>query len=394
MQEKNDILSYIKNLIINQELDKTEIYQEIFGETVAYDTARKQLKGIENFINLVEDGCEFSDSKIEQKIRELQVERIKLQTEKSEYNRQLREQTRADMTEEKIVAAIRDISKNIKVEKIKPITPKKNDVAMVLGKADMHYGAEFKILDLVGNILNEYSPEIFEDRMWKVLSELVNYAEKNNINEVTIFNLGDDIEGILHISQLLILRYGMIDSVIHLAAFLTKWILTLATHMRVNYKIVRGNHSDARILTGKKGDFPHENLSKIIVWHLQTLVREKDVPNVTVQGYNEEGNVYCNINGFDILAVHGHNESSNLAKSLKDYIMLYSKNNIDYLFAGHLHSGLSEEVCKNKEVIRFPSIMGGNDYSVFHKKISNAGAKILLFEKNIGITDEHRIILK
>ena len=32
--------------------------------------------------------------------------------------------------------------------------------------SDAHFGVEFEIKDLYGNILNAYSPEIFKNRMW------------------------------------------------------------------------------------------------------------------------------------------------------------------------------------------------------------------------------------
>jgi hypothetical protein len=383
-----NLITQVKELITNPDLDKIEIYRQLFGDDIqiAYDTARRQLKGIENFLNLLED----SDSSFG-KLSELQSERIKIQTEKAEFARMLREQSRADLTEEKIVNAIRSTYKNYSVPKINFIPKKVGGTSMVLGISDLHYGAEFKICDLVGQLINEYNPEICEQRMWKILDDIVRYAEKNNIKEVTIFNLGDGIEGLLHISQLLILRYGVIESVAYLSSFILKWIITLSQYMRVNYKQVRDNHSDMRLITGKKGDFPHENLSLLTIWHLRELIEMKQIPNITVQGYNDEGNVYCNVGGFDVLAVHGHNEGSSLAKSLKDYSMLYSNNNIDYLLAGHLHYGACEDVSIGKEVVRFPSVMGGNDYSVKNKKISDAGAKILLLENGVGITDEHRI---
>ena len=197
------LITQVKELITNPDLDKIEIYRQLFGDDVqiAYDTARRQLKGIENFLNLIED----SDNSLS-KLSDLHSERIKIQTEKAEFARMLREQSRADLTEEKIVNAIRSVYKNYSAPKIDVIPRKVSSTSMILGISDLHYGAEFKICDLVGQLLNEYSPEICEQRLWKILNETVKYAEKNNIKEVTIFNLGDGIEGLLHISQLLVLR--------------------------------------------------------------------------------------------------------------------------------------------------------------------------------------------
>jgi len=415
MTEKIEQKKYVIQLKINENLDYRETairanknfntdYWD--GERVR-DVMRKfRRKENEKRIGVSEGNCEsnlqskedskykLQEDKINQKIQELQKERIRVQTEKIELNNLLRQQVRADMTEDKIVDALKNKLKDIYVSNIKPIQRKKNDISTLVALADMHYGVEFEILDLIGNVLNKYSPEIFEQRMWTILNDIVIYANKNNINEVTILNLGDELEGIIHVSQLMSLRYGAIESVILLSDFLVKWILTLAQYLRVNYKQVQGNHTESRILTGKKGDFPHENLSKIIIWHLRSVMESKNVPNISIQEYNAEGNVYFNLSGYDILAVHGHNESNNLIKSLNDYTMLYNKNNIDYLMAGHLHMGLSADACKDKEVVRFPSIMGGNEYSLSIKKMSNAGTKIILFEKDKGITDEHRILLK
>ena len=50
-----NLITQVKELITNPDLDKIEIYRQLFGDDVqiAYDTARRQLKGIENFLNLL-----------------------------------------------------------------------------------------------------------------------------------------------------------------------------------------------------------------------------------------------------------------------------------------------------------------------------------------------------
>ena len=110
--------------------------------------------------------------------RELEKARIKLQTEKLEYNRWLREEARDELIFEHIVNAIKTLEPLSVPEKIF-LTPSSKAYALLFG--DEHFGSEFELRDLHGNIINEYSPEIFEQRMWLLLHKTVEIIEKENI---------------------------------------------------------------------------------------------------------------------------------------------------------------------------------------------------------------------
>ena len=43
--------------------------------------------------------------------------------------------------------------------------------------ADTHYGVDLKITGLFGETINEYSPEIFEARMWNLFQEKGHFLE-------------------------------------------------------------------------------------------------------------------------------------------------------------------------------------------------------------------------
>ena len=53
--------------------------------------------------------------------------------------------------------------------------------------ADCHYGIEFSIKDFFGNVINEYSPEIFEKRMWDLFNQIVEIIEEKHINEISVW---------------------------------------------------------------------------------------------------------------------------------------------------------------------------------------------------------------
>jgi hypothetical protein len=150
-----------------------------------------------------------------------------------------------------------------------------------------------------------------------------------------------------------------------------------------------GNHSDMRLLTGKKGDFPHENLEKIFA-RMVKKVFDKN-PNVEVFS-NVRGINLINVFDKTILSVHGQDES-NVVSSISQYESVYNIK-IDYLMVGHLHSKRIQDANGGKQVIQVPSVMGGNDYSVKIKKWSNAGSYIFTIMEGYGIRDSRDIVFK
>ena len=44
--------------------------------------------------------------------------------------------------------------------------------------------------------------------MWKLLDKTIEIVDKEGFNEINIFNLGDELEGIIRISQLMTLNMG------------------------------------------------------------------------------------------------------------------------------------------------------------------------------------------
>ena len=92
---------------------------------------------------------------IEMKKIELEKERKKLQTEKNEINKWLREQARIELFYEKLERAIRE-RYNLEIPQyIKPDKQAKRDAIVTI--ADCHYGKEVNIIGLKGEVLNIYN---------------------------------------------------------------------------------------------------------------------------------------------------------------------------------------------------------------------------------------------
>jgi predicted phosphodiesterase len=316
--------------------------------------------------------------------RELEKERKKLQTELLEYNRWLREEARDELITEKIIEAIRELSP-LTIPDVIPVIHSSKQGALVFG--DEHFGVEFEILGLFGEVLNSYSPEIFKERMYDLLDKTVEIINREGLTKIHVFSMGDFTDGILRVGQLFKLRYGVVQGTVIYADFICNWLNKLTEYVNVEFQMVHGNHSELRMLGQPKGTFKDDNMGLIVYETIKT--RLENNPNFSLIK-NPTGLIFANIAGFNVLGIHG--EVKNMENALKDFSNTY-KTQIDFLLAGHLHHWKSETIGVNREVINVPSIIGVDVFSMSLNKTSNAGATFLVFEEGNGKTIEYSIKL-
>jgi hypothetical protein len=346
-------------------------------------TYRKKYQAFSKMLEANESRFSHSDkylNEIKVQKRELEKERVKLQTEKIEYNRWLRQDARDELIMDKVINAVNSLTPLSVAEYIQPVH---NNKSYALCYGDEHFGTEYELKGLFGEILNSYSPEIFEVRMWDLFNQTIEVVQKENITELNIFSFGDFEDGILRVSQLMKLRYGIIDGTIKYADFISKWLNEFTKYVRVTYQQTNGNHSQLRLLGQPKGTFENENMGKVLSEFIKT--RLKDNPNFTYIE-NPTGYIYAKLSDYRFLGIHG--EVKNMAKAINDFSKIYNTP-IDYLCAGHLHHTKIEEVGMDSEVINIPSIIGIDEYSLSLQKTANASAKLLIFEQGKGKVCEY-----
>ena len=364
-----------------------------------YRTESSYRKKFKNYIDakdmlvkskFAESGFEEQYNELEIKKREIQKEKIKIQSEKLEYNRWLREEARDELIAEKIVTAIKELP---------PLDIPEFIPANIAGKiydnregclifADTHYGVDLKITGLFGETINEYSPEIFEHRMWNLLDQVIDICQKEGFSSLNVYDLGDEVDGILRVSQLWKLRYGVIESTVRYGRFITEWLNELSKHIRIKYQMVKdSNHCQLRLLNQPKGTFKDENMSYIIAEKI--MDRLEDNPNFEfVQ--NPTGYIFDNILGYNVLGIHG--ECKGLEKAIKDFSKTYGID-ISFLIGGHKHHQNSSNIGIESDVISVPSVIGVDDYSLSLHKTSDPGATLFVLEEGKGKTIEYNIKL-
>lgn len=373
----------------NEEIGKlcNEAFEVNWDESAHRKKTKEYLKGY----NDAKDELGSTDQQLQNMIeenkrlkREVQKELKKVQTEKLEYNRWLREEARDELITDKICDAIDSLLPLDKPTYIEPVHNTR-EYALIFG--DEHFGVEFELKGLFGDILNAYSPEIFEQRMWDLFNQTVEIVKKENIDTLNVFSMGDFADGILRVSQLMKLRYGVVDGTIKYADFITNWLNEMTKHVRVKFQSTNGNHTELRMLGQPKGTFTEDNMGKVVSEFIKT--RLKDNPNFTYIE-NPTGYIYAQIACNTILGIHG--EVKNMENAIKEFSKIYNVP-IDYLLAGHLHHSRIEEVGVNSEVINVPSIVGVDPYSLSLNKTSNASAKLLVFEQSKGKVCEYTLKL-
>lgn len=312
-------------------------------------------------------------------------ERYKLQTEKLEYNRWLREHARDELFEERVIESIEKHVGKIDPPPLIPTT--RNERCGILMIADMHFGADFCIYGPNNEVLNKYSPEIFYDRMEELLSQTIEYVQREDLSYLKVFNLGDSLDGFIHQDQLKTLRWGVVDSAIIFSEYMGRWLNRLSQFVGVEYHSTAGNHTELRLLDGRKGAHQNENIEKVTN-HIINLIND-DNPNFAMVE-NKSGLIFTDAVGYNILGIHG--EVKDKVAAMKDYAMIYDTK-IDYLVAGHLHHSAYSNCGVRKGVIGVGSIIGSNDYSVKLRRTADATASLIIFEKDKGKTDEHTFVL-
>lgn len=362
------------------------VNEELFGEDESSyrdeSAYRKAVKYARDFYEagVFGNGGDEYYQKLQNEKREIQKVKVQVQTEKLEYSRWLREEARDELITEKICNAVSSLPPLAIPQHIYP-THNSRAYALVFG--DEHYGVEFELKGLFGDVINAYSPEIFEDRMWDLFIQTLEIIQKENIDTLNVFSMGDFSDGILRASQLMKLRYGIVDGTIKYADFISNWLNELTKYVRVKYQSTNGNHTELRMLGQPKGTFTEDNMGKVVAEFIKT--RLKDNPNFTYIE-NPTGYIYDELAGCPILGIHG--EVKNMGSAIKEFSSIYGIH-IQYLLAGHLHHNKVEEVGVNQEVINIGSIIGIDDYSLSLRKTSNASAKLLVLEQCKGKTCEY-----
>lgn len=368
--------------IVNKELygDEEDLYQ---GESAFRKKCKYARDFYEEVFSKFLDDTYFKELQVQK--RELEKERQKLYTTKTEYTRIIRQQSRYELFYENI----REVMATLPLPEFYPILSElDSEKSYVLTIADIHCGSNFTSEN------NEYSMEVCKDRFQILLGETIKFIQNKGLSRITTVCLGDSIQGILRLSDLKLNESTVVEATIFVARLLSQFLNELSKYCYVDYyHVPTSNHSQTRPLGTKASEIASEDVEYVISNYIKDVLQNNN--RVTVNLNTGKEYIKVPILDYEVLAMHGHQFKS-VSNSLKDISQLHRKF-YDFLFLAHFHGGneiiVGESVVADTEVLVCPSFIGSDPYSDSLYKGSKAACKIFGFDYYKGHTETYKILL-
>lgn len=367
--------------------DVAVVLNRLLGANYRPNTYRNNFQSYNKFRQVDLEKSESSLlEEIKEQRRELEKEKIQIQTANIERNRINRAESRHKMYYQYVGTAIQSLP----MPDFRPLySDFENKVEYLVTLADIHYGANFKSEN------NEYSPAIAKERFEYLSARIVSFVQSHKLRRIHIVSLGDLVQGVLRVSDLKINDSSVVKAVVEISRLVALFLNEISAYVMVEYyHSPTANHTQIRPLGTKASEIADEDLEYVIGNYIKDLCANND--RITVH-LADEGKQYIEISIFDyeIVAMHGH-QIKNIETSVRDMSML-KRTFIDYLILGHFHNGKEipsfESSCYDTEVLVSPSFIGSDPYSDSIMKGAKASVKIYGFDDIYGHTETHKIIL-
>ena len=324
---------------------------------------------------------------IQEQKRELEKERQKLYATKIEANRNLRQESRYELFYENIRDAIKTLPMPKIVANGMQHFVTSNEYLLCI--ADIQAGAKFEIPT------NAYSLSICEERFNKLLDDIIIYVQEHNITKLNVVGLGDNVQGILRLTDLKLNETSVVEATVSVARMIACFLNQLSAYCYVEYfHVPTSNHSQTRPLGSKASELVCEDMEYVIGNYISDMLMANN--RVCVHMNSNYDYIEIPIFDFNIMALHGHT-IKNLDTVLKDLSATHRKL-IDYVIIGHWHSGKvipgNEHDSHDTEVLMCPSFQGTDPYAFYKLGLSSkAACKMFIFDQQYGCTGTEKFIL-
>jgi hypothetical protein len=327
------------------------------GYTEGYDEGLKHNTQSSN----VENDSEISSKK----------ERVKLQDQRRELNKLIRDEARFDHVKEEVIKAINKLADE------KPLfadQPKSSSTPMFFGQnesalllSDWHKGL------FARNYWNSFDDNEFNRRVKRLVNKTLEYNRSHNVQKMHIFTLGDLVNGLIHVTTRISNTEDVVAQTMSVSETLSEIFVEFARHTEaIKIYFCRGNHD--RITANKSDEIEKESFADIILWFLKARISH--ISNIEfVDNKFDDEIIHANICGHDVLAVHGHKDKPS---SVIQDLTLMTKVVPSYVFMGHYHHHEENEV-QGVELIVNSSLSGVDSYAKDIRRTSKPAQKLIIF---------------
>lgn len=353
--------------------DVADILNQILGFDYGESTYRKKFAVFQKISN---------NNDMQNIIRELEREKIKVRDERNAWRKQNYIEARAEDKLDKLEEKLSEIGRVIFPDTGKNFM-NKGKTTMLIMLEDLHIGASFN------SYWGEYNSDIAKERLSILLDEVSKIKDRHNISNCVVTIQGDLISGIQHRSVQVTNRENMVDQIKVAAELISSFCYELSKMFDMVTTInVSGNHSR---IDNKKDAIHEDRLDDIVMYCVDILLK-----NVINFRYATEYNLDTGVALFPIcgkyyVAVHGDYDPFSKQGVSNLITMLHA---VPYgVLYGHMHSPAIDEY-NGIKMIRGGSLCGSGEQFTVEKRLYGTPSQMVCVCNQDGIEAYYPIELK
>ena len=380
------IFGKLKNKTLS-DVDYSELAEHLYGRSYAPDVARRMAYGECRILELLDAEQAFNetkpDSRIQNDLMELQMERKRLSDQRRELTKIISEAGRFEHIVDRLTAAAEDLNERHPLNTLMfEHDGKSGGCEAVLCLNDWHYGM------VTNNIYNAYNTSICRDRVLSVTREAIERILLHKPDVLHIVLLGDSYHGAIHNTCRVASEELVADQLMQVAEMIAQTISTLSAYVgAVEVYSTYGNHG--RTVQRKEDNMHRDNMERIIPWWLKQRLR--DAANVHINEPREDEFIQFDIFDYGIVCVHG--DLDDVRNNTRIIPLLFNRTcgkYIDCVIMGDRHHaeefnefGISSYIAD--------ALCGTDDYANEKRKYSSYGQLMQFWKPGYGIDAVYRL---
>jgi predicted phosphodiesterase len=331
---------------------------------VSVDYLRKQVADVVSFIIADKEIIEYNLRLAKQKQKAQDLNRI---ANKS-FREYARQENALEEYNKELIKVLKENSINVELVEQK----KDSESVVVVQVADTHFN------ELVDLQTNRYDFKIASKRLQKFAYYIKQYAELHNASSFLVAITGDLMNSDRRLDEKLAMATNRSKATFLAVHLLKHFILDLQEQANVRVCCVTGNESRITEFCGWVDIVASDNYDFTIFEILRLLLPDIEF----IRGDALE--VVVNINGKNMLVIHGHQLGKMDSNQVGKVISKYSSKGIiiDFIICGHLHETMIRD-----NIARSASLVGSNSYSEKALNLSGRAAQNIYIFTNDGRQD-------
>ena len=384
-RENESLLSYFKRItdnILEYDLDYSEWIKLIIDKEYGSENARKMYYALKIVFEKLDNEVfkDTPDNKIQEMMQvlgEIECKKQELRNKQNKINKVKRDFVKSYEIANDMKQFIKENEFNIEKLNYSPILSI-GDKKLIVCCGDWHVG--YVIDNYKGN---SYNYEIAKHRLIRFLYEINKVCSENNITDVIVVNLGDTIENCqMRDNQSYDCEFVLAEQIVQ-AKRLLYWFITEITNQNRNVTLysLGGNHT--RMAGNKDKNLEKDSSNIIINEGIRDMIELSNNNRIKIGEVDyKDDSAYFNLDGLNILAIHGDNRPSEPKKLFDSENSMNFNKPVNLILRGHFHNFNISSQNNGGMVITNNCLFGYNPYSIKRLSCNSNASQSLIVVDN------------